>query len=87
MIKPSEMYYLYVSCLGHYYILTQEELDERDIEPEYERCEMCGECDELIDTFYSLVNLACYLKSIDMDDNDIIGKTGVRVITERVGEE
>lgn len=87
MIIGFRLYYLYFSRIVGHYILTNDKEDPRYINTECTWCEKCGNCDELIGTFYSLEEVACCLKMRGAQDEEIVRITGVRVITERVVSE
>lgn len=77
-------YNLYSDCLGTWYILTDDELAERDERPEYEECNLCGDTDEWHLSSFDLEDLAYYLKWRGTSDEIVEKLTGLKVYTKEV---
>ncbi|HEM3171378.1 hypothetical protein [Streptococcus suis] len=80
-------YNLYSDCIGNWYILTDDELSERDERPEYEECNVCGDTDEWHWSSFNIEDLAYYLKLKGTPDDVIAKLTGLKVYTKEVKNE
>ncbi|HFI2472204.1 TPA: hypothetical protein ACGO11_000534 [Streptococcus suis] len=80
------IYNLYSTCVGNWYILTDDELAERGERPEYEECCICGDTDEWHYSSSEVKDLAFYLKSNGVSDEVILSLTEYRVYAEEVNK-